>query len=375
VSWPNFVEFRGVEWDGTRDRVIALAAVASESRIISLDSSLNPASMTVLRSGLDTNAWQVDVDPETGRLYWWENDQILSVDSDGTGVPVVEADMVPEPLLMEIDPERNRYFISTNVTGDMQVGPLGAPGSTHTFNTLSHGLASSFMADIDIEPISGDLIWTEFYVDLTTGVSSSVVRADNTGMNAAAEYQNTTPQTSSFDSFYGVGLIGDQLGLTVHNTTLGAVRLQDVNFTTGLVRELSTDLIFVMDIAYNANPIIAQPESVLVDVGGIATLQVESFDPSSTYQWRKQGVNLSNDDRVSGVHTDTLTITDAQLIDTNAYTCRVVDGGGEAGITEPVLIAVRGEEEPECVPDLNGDGSLNFLDVSAYLSAYAAGCP
>ncbi len=375
VSWPNFSEFRGLEWDAPRDRVIALAVVASESRIISLDSSLDPASMTVLRTGLDTNAWQVDVDPETGRLYWWENDQILSVNPDGTGTPTVEADLVPEPLLMEIDPSRNRYFISTDIAGDMQVGPLGVSGATHTFSTLSRGLSGAFMIDIDIEPISGDLIWTEFYIDLVTGISSSVVRADNDGMNPIVMYQNTAPPTTSLDAFYGVGLIGDQLGLIVIDSSLGNVRLLDVNFTTSEVRERSTDRMFVMDIAYDANPIIEQPESVLVDVGDVATLHVESFDSSSTYQWRKQGMNLSNDARISGVNTNTLTILDAQLTDTNAYTCRVVDSDGEAGISQPALIAVRGEEEPECVGDLNDDGVLNFFDVSEFLQAFNNGCP
>jgi hypothetical protein len=31
--------------------------------------------------------------------------------------------------------------------------------------------------------------------------------------------------------------------------------------------------------------------------------------------------------------------------------------------------------EPECIADLNDDGALNFLDISAYLQLYGDGCP
>ncbi len=61
--------------------------------------------------------------------------------------------------------------------------------------------------------------------------------------------------------------------------------------------------------------------------------------------------------------------------------------GGCAVLSEAVAIAVGGTylgdgtdcdtavcEQP-CVADLNGDGVLNFFDVSVFLSAYGAGCP
>jgi len=108
ISAPNFVTFRGLEWDAARDRMVLLTIYENQARIGSLNPTLDPRSLIVLRSGLDVGASQIDVDPATGRLYWWENGEILSVESDGTGVPEVEAENVAEPRAMEIDALRNQ---------------------------------------------------------------------------------------------------------------------------------------------------------------------------------------------------------------------------------------------------------------------------
>lgn len=36
---------------------------------------------------------------------------------------------------------------------------------------------------------------------------------------------------------------------------------------------------------------------------------------------------------------------------------------------------VDGPPEPECIADINGDGELNFFDISAYLAEFTNGCP
>jgi len=36
---------------------------------------------------------------------------------------------------------------------------------------------------------------------------------------------------------------------------------------------------------------------------------------------------------------------------------------------------VDGPPEPECIADINGDGELNFFDISAYIALFSSGCP
>jgi len=130
-----------------------------------------------------------------------------------------------------------------------------------------------------------------------------------------------------------------------------------------------------LDIVFSASPIIEQPESLLVDVGQQATLNTASFDPNASYQWRRAGISLVDDARISGTNSEALTINDAQLTDTNAYTCFVVDSTGESEESIPAILAVRGDAAQACTADLNDDGMFNFFDVSAFLTSFNAGCP
>jgi len=374
INSPDFVEFRGVEWDALHDRVVLLAIENTEARLVCLDAVLSPSSLTVLRTGLSVDSSQVDVDPESGRIYWWESGQILSVDPDGTGAAQLEADNVAEPVAMEIDATRNRYLVLEEGQTALEVGSLGVPGPSQAIPLVSAGQINALAFDIDINQSTGELFWTEIYVAGTNGIASSVIRADNNGLNAVAVYQNTNPPTTSQDIFAGLGVIGDQLGVVSYTDTL-SVSFFGVDLTSGDVSVAPSELLSSLDIAYSASPISAQPESVLVDAGDTASLSVHAFDSVSMFQWRRQGVDVANDDRVSGAMSDTLMISDAQPSDTNAYTCVVTNSDGVSEVSDAALIAVRGEPAPSCGADLNGDGELNFFDVSIFLSLYNAGCP
>jgi len=48
---------------------------------------------------------------------------------------------------------------------------------------------------------------------------------------------------------------------------------------------------------------------------------------------------------------------------------------GGSGTIITTLRFVDGPPQPECIADLNNDGALNFLDISAYLIEYGNGCP
>ncbi|MCA9304815.1 MAG: immunoglobulin domain-containing protein [Phycisphaerales bacterium] len=91
-----------------------------------------------------------------------------------------------------------------------------------------------------------------------------------------------------------------------------------------------------------------------------------------TYQWRRDGVDVVDGNGVSGATTGTLGFTASPATE-GVYDCVATNSRGSA-VSEQAFIVVR-EDPNACTADLNGDGLLNFFDVSVFLTAYGAGCP
>ncbi|MCC5823663.1 MAG: M12 family metallo-peptidase [Phycisphaerales bacterium] len=89
------------------------------------------------------------------------------------------------------------------------------------------------------------------------------------------------------------------------------------------------------------------------------------------YQWFRDGIVLVDDGRISGVSTPTLIVTNVTPADSGVYELLVGDNcGGEASATAQVTV-----NAPPCPADINGDGELNFFDLSAYLALFNAQDP
>ena len=120
--------------------------------------------------------------------------------------------------------------------------------------------------------------------------------------------------------------------------------------------------------------IAVQPAALtVVDAGSQATLSVMLGDvgrPPISFQWMRNGEPMSDGGTISGTTTDTLSIGEATSVDSDVYTVVVTNEGGQM-TSDPGGLLVR----QVCIADMNNDGSLNFFDVSAFLSAFAAGCP
>lgn len=75
--------------------------------------------------------------------------------------------------------------------------------------------------------------------------------------------------------------------------------------------------------------ITAHPQTQTKDPGQNVTFQVTATGTGTlTYQWLKNGSNLSNNERINGVTTPTLSITSLQATDAGAYSVRVTDSLG-----------------------------------------------
>ena len=377
LTTTGFSGFEGLEFDAPRNRVVFIAEISGNRRIGSVDASLDPASVAVLRNGLGADARQVDVDPATGRIYWWESGQILSVNSAGNGTPVLEADGVPEPFALEVDAERGTYLGTNTSASQLFAGPLDPAVPPTTFDPISSGGFVNVF-DVAIDSISGDFVWIESVVSSTSGAAAGVIRSDSTFGDPTVIVGTTVPSIAAPETFTGVSVIGDVVAVvkSPFGTAPGTTELRVVNTTSGDVDTVAAPELFSLDAEAIIDPIVTQPESVIVDAGQTAEVSVESLDAAPSYQWFKAGSPLTDDGRISGATTQTLVVASTELTDTDLYACRVITSAGEQQFSDPVILAVRGDAPiPDCPADQNFDGILSPADFNGWIINYNAGCP
>lgn len=118
--------------------------------------------------------------------------------------------------------------------------------------------------------------------------------------------------------------------------------------------------------------IVRQPRSLLLDFpGGPAHFSIEAAGAGELlYQWRRDGVDLSDGGAISGATTANLFV-EARPEDVGAYDCVVRNAFGQV-IGDSAVLAVR---HPVCTADFDGNGELDFFDFLAFQAAFSAGCP
>ncbi len=113
-----------------------------------------------------------------------------------------------------------------------------------------------------------------------------------------------------------------------------------------------------------APSIVAQPASPIAIRGQWISLDARVVADSATYEWRKEGVALSDSGRYSGVSTPTLTIRDVRMDDAGAYDVVVTPADGPALTSLTATLRVR---DPA---DLSGDGFVTTVDLALMLGAF-----
>ena len=126
-------------------------------------------------------------------------------------------------------------------------------------------------------------------------------------------------------------------------------------------------------------PAISQsPVNQHVFAGAVATFSVNvDGNPAPSFQWRKDGVNLSDDGRITGATTATLRIDPVTLGDAGNYNVFVDNACGSVTSDAAALTVFL-------AGDLNCDSLVDFGDINPfvlYLSSFSAwratyaGCP
>ncbi|MEN0019875.1 MAG: FG-GAP-like repeat-containing protein [Planctomycetota bacterium] len=122
----------------------------------------------------------------------------------------------------------------------------------------------------------------------------------------------------------------------------------------------------------NSAPLIdQQPTQAIADEGDAVVLSVGATLGTRplAYQWLKNGEPMVDGGSVTGATSPTLTISPATPNDSDIYETIVSNAFG-SDVSEPAVVAVR----ETCVADLNGDGAIDFFDVSAFLDEVEIGC-
>jgi len=145
-----------------------------------------------------------------------------------------------------------------------------------------------------------------------------------------------------------------------------------------LVTTSAAGILGVSDPCAGLQPSITQqPTGQNILSGDAAMFTVAATSPTGggplSYQWRKNGVNLSNGGTISGATTTTLTISPTALSDNgSAFDCVVTNTCGSSR-SDPAGLAVH---DPCGTADFNGDGNVDQDDVAALINVAAGGgCP
>jgi hypothetical protein len=147
--------------------------------------------------------------------------------------------------------------------------------------------------------------------------------------------------------YQDVAVIGDQLAASSMTALLQGQTLTILNTTTNQIVDVFTPSVVIgISIDFHVDPIINQPVGQIVNQGATGALEVGPSDALSTYQWYRNGSPVIEDGRVSGVTTNKLVIDDAMGSDTDTYACAVTTSGGEQQLSDAVVFAVRGSQEP-----------------------------
>ncbi len=118
-------------------------------------------------------------------------------------------------------------------------------------------------------------------------------------------------------------------------------------------------------------PFTQQPADQEVQEGDFAFFIVEADGSSLEHQWRKDGVDLIDTERIIGSQTSMLFIVDVQSTDAGEYDCVVTDTFNSAcSVSDPAALTVI----VTCPPDFDCDGDVDAADLAELLGNWGP-CP
>jgi uncharacterized repeat protein (TIGR01451 family) len=124
-------------------------------------------------------------------------------------------------------------------------------------------------------------------------------------------------------------------------------------------------------VLFNQYPaVVSDPPGGTFPLGGaIALTATAAGEPPLTYQWRRDGIGLVDDGRISGATTDTLTIDPATFGDAGAYTLAVTNDCGTV-ISNAANVVVVDPCPADIAPLPDGNNVVDVDDLIAVILAW-----
>lgn len=221
-----------------------------------------------------------------------------------------------------------------------------------------------------------------------TGVNNTSIGNDTSGSGAAYVFVRNGPGWSQHaflkasnaraSAAFGcsVSVSGDTVVVGSYNESSNAAGINGNQANTGAVGAGAAYVFLVpptVEPCAGMQPAIAQhPSGQSVAVGTTASFTVSATSPNAsglTYQWRRNGVNLTSGGTVNGTNTPTLTINPVAPIDNAAaFDCVVTN---TCGTTTSYPAGLAATAAPRCLADLGSQGGIpgpdSFLDNNDFI--------
>ena len=158
---------------------------------------------------------------------------------------------------------------------------------------------------------------------------------------------------------------GNVSGARSHVLTLANVQWADAGQYTVVVTNVAgsvTSLVASLTVLVPPQ-FLTQPQNQTVPPGATATVSVTvTGTPPFSFQWRFNGTNLAEGNRISGARTSSLTITNVQSQDDGTYTA-VVSNPCSSVTSAPALLRVRSVELLTLSVSNQSPSSFDFINV------------
>lgn len=117
-----------------------------------------------------------------------------------------------------------------------------------------------------------------------------------------------------------------------------------------------------------------QNESIAPGATALFSAAVESA-PGAMIRWRRNGAPLTDDARIHGATTTSLTILNTTASDAGAYDCTITNYCGDLIASYPAALLISAPPSSTCPGDADGSGMVNFADITSVLTNFNMMCP
>ncbi len=283
-----------------------------------------------------------------------------------------------------------------NGTAWFQRGFGGPPIGVHPGARASHGLSfdtarGRLMLSAGIAPNLFDPFGGSFIInsDVLETASPALVSPTDLGPQSVSATENDIVQLTAYDPMggyfpfrtrwlkNGVPLFevpGSSVSctscpqLTIHMPVPGDAGVYQLASADGCGAYLSSPITLSVEVV--SPPVITQqpvPPSQTVTPGETAQFTADAAGtPAPSLQWLRDGLPVSDDGRISGAQTGTLTIHAVEPGDMGAYSLMAFNFAGSVQ-SDAAMLTVAGAV---CAVDYNTDGSLNSDDIGDFITDY-----